>query len=404
MLRQPLPVAKVLRTTSPTKLPRSRGITSMVLITILVALCAALTPTRVDADANRINNYDFETGAMSGWVQWRPGTRAFAGIDCYNCANHTPGTWSPGTSNPLSNPSNHWNAFIQPEGEQVALYQNVTSSVVPGQEYHLRAWVTHNGMSAQLRWWSNVNGGTAGVCGTVPAHALYPIYVSISCYFTVPYGTTNLNVQLYSDGSGTYQGANKFVMTDDWSLTQPSHYDRAAAVTYADMWAKARNARYPNFSANDCTNFTSQVLEAGGYRQWVTDPTNSWAWFHTENPMYNHENSQTWSAANRMNEYATNWQYYSSDFQIRGTSMSAIYSLEAGDFFLVRLIDNDQDPPGPSHARVIVGYGSPQDGTTCPGGYSSCLLANQHSIDRFRVPAGWQIAETAIAWVWHVNW
>lgn len=84
--------------------------------------------------------------------------------------------------------------------------------------------------------------------------------------------------------------------------------------------------------------------------------------------------------------------------------MSAIYSLEAGDFFLVRLIDNDQDPPGPSHARVIVGYGSPQDGATCPGGYSSCLLANQHSTDRYRVPAGWQIAETAIAWVWHVNW
>jgi len=45
-------------------------------------------------------------------------------------------------------------------------------------------------------------------------------------------------------------------------------YNRAAAVAYADQWSAndpdyVRNPDYPNFD-NDCTNFASQVLYAGG--------------------------------------------------------------------------------------------------------------------------------------------
>jgi hypothetical protein len=46
------------------------------------------------------------------------------------------------------------------------------------------------------------------------------------------------------------------------------YYNRTAAVDYALTWAsngsQKRNSAYPNFS-NDCTNFVSQALKAGGY-------------------------------------------------------------------------------------------------------------------------------------------
>ncbi|MFT9495445.1 amidase domain-containing protein [Anaerosolibacter sp.] len=51
-------------------------------------------------------------------------------------------------------------------------------------------------------------------------------------------------------------------------------YNRKAAVTYARKWALARNPRYADFEkmGGDCTNFASQVLNAGGcpmnYRQY----------------------------------------------------------------------------------------------------------------------------------------
>ena len=44
------------------------------------------------------------------------------------------------------------------------------------------------------------------------------------------------------------------------------NYNRSAAVAYADQWALSRNSNYPQFG-NDCTNFASQVLQAGGYPQ-----------------------------------------------------------------------------------------------------------------------------------------
>ncbi len=41
-------------------------------------------------------------------------------------------------------------------------------------------------------------------------------------------------------------------------------YDRADAVDYADKYWNTENSDYASFN-NDCTNYASQVLEAGGY-------------------------------------------------------------------------------------------------------------------------------------------
>lgn len=47
-----------------------------------------------------------------------------------------------------------------------------------------------------------------------------------------------------------------------------SKYDRGRAVAYAYAWAqnkgKKRNPAYPDFGENDCTNFISQAVHAGG--------------------------------------------------------------------------------------------------------------------------------------------
>lgn len=43
-------------------------------------------------------------------------------------------------------------------------------------------------------------------------------------------------------------------------------YNRDNAAGYADYWSLSRNGNYPSYS-EDCTNFASQALAAGGYGQ-----------------------------------------------------------------------------------------------------------------------------------------
>lgn len=42
-------------------------------------------------------------------------------------------------------------------------------------------------------------------------------------------------------------------------------YNRAGAISYAYTWYNKRNRQYPDFGDNDCTNFVSQALVAGGF-------------------------------------------------------------------------------------------------------------------------------------------
>jgi len=52
-------------------------------------------------------------------------------------------------------------------------------------------------------------------------------------------------------------------------------YDRRAAVAYADAWALRTNPRYWWSPDNDCANFVSQCLAAGGLRP-LQDPGREW--------------------------------------------------------------------------------------------------------------------------------
>lgn len=84
-----------------------------------------------------------------------------------------------------------------------------------------------------------------------------------------------------------------------------SALDRGNAADYADTWYDAKNGVYPGFS-DDCTNFISQALHAGGIKFRTADF--SWSGPY-DNPAYWYANgtldewTQTWAVAKK----SANW-------------------------------------------------------------------------------------------------
>jgi Putative amidase domain len=77
-------------------------------------------------------------------------------------------------------------------------------------------------------------------------------------------------------------------------------YTPILAVNYANSWTDnmltLRNPAYISFS-NDCTNFLSQTLRAGGWRNTtVGSSTSDLYWYYVSGTQY----SQTWSVANSL--------------------------------------------------------------------------------------------------------
>ena len=50
-------------------------------------------------------------------------------------------------------------------------------------------------------------------------------------------------------------------------IARTSSYNSVSAIAYASKWTLVRNPVYPNLVDNDCTNFASQVLQAGGWKK-----------------------------------------------------------------------------------------------------------------------------------------
>ncbi|MGE7665341.1 amidase domain-containing protein [Ureibacillus composti] len=77
----------------------------------------------------------------------------------------------------------------------------------------------------------------------------------------------------------------------------PTYYNRAAAVAYAQAWWNGNNPNYPAFT-DDCTNFISQCLRAGGAPM-TGYPNRARGWWITEGwrsgARGNHYPNETWS-------------------------------------------------------------------------------------------------------------
>ncbi|MEG0774028.1 amidase domain-containing protein [Clostridium sp.] len=76
-------------------------------------------------------------------------------------------------------------------------------------------------------------------------------------------------------------------------------YNRNAAKAYAEAYALSPNTKqYPLFKDDDCTNFISQVLRAGGMMMIGNDYTKFQNWFcYTNNPRNLAQISLTWRSA-----------------------------------------------------------------------------------------------------------
>ncbi len=96
-------------------------------------------------------------------------------------------------------------------------------------------------------------------------------------------------------------------------LALAAGYDRGRAVSYAYQWAgngqRRRNPAYPSFANNDCTNFASQVIAAGGI------PLDGDGWLGTENTLYEWYCRSSWGRT----RYSSSWINVN-DFRLYHTS------------------------------------------------------------------------------------
>ena len=172
-------------------------------------------------------------------------------------------------------------------------------------------------------------------------------------------------------------GGGFYIDTD--ILKPGTAYNRAAAINYADAWvsnttAKRNIQNYPNYGigegCNDCTNYLSQVLEAGGIQRIVSLNDDEKTWY-----VYDDHSgaSRSWAATDWFRSHAN---FYSSRYQSEPSGPSV---LNGGDFFLMDLRYQDNIP---DHARVVLGIGEVQFGD---GKGTQALLASQHCNDRWRV-------------------
>lgn len=95
--------------------------------------------------------------------------------------------------------------------------------------------------------------------------------------------------------SPSKKGNADFIVRDTEEI-RPFSYDRRAAVRYAERWWDSHNPDYQHFE-EDCTNFISQCLRAGGSPLWGS-PQRTRGWWYTHNNW-----SYSWSVANALRWY-----------------------------------------------------------------------------------------------------
>ncbi|KGX90677.1 hypothetical protein N781_06270 [Pontibacillus halophilus JSM 076056 = DSM 19796] len=96
------------------------------------------------------------------------------------------------------------------------------------------------------------------------------------------------------------------------------NYDRQKAVQYANRWWNSYNPAYRKFE-NDCTNYISQCLRAGGSPMWGS-PKRSRGWWYGSTWSY------SWAVAN-----ALRWYLSGSTKGLKGRAVERASDLMPGD-------------------------------------------------------------------------
>lgn len=236
-----------------------------------------------------------------------------------------------------------------------------------------------------------IDGSNKGIIDQYSSHPRRQIGVT---YSGLGSGVHILNV--VNTGSKNSLSSDYYIDVD--AVVVGNVYDRTAAVNYADTWAHGRNSNYPNYDTgcdcNDCTNFVSQVLEAGGMPK-IAHPSYDDQYYWYTYYIWGWEGSRSWAATDWFKSHADT---FPNRYLYFGNTSTAIESLVAGDVIIMDLASNNI--VGPDHASVIVGWGYPQEGDQTN---QWKLLRSAHCCDRKRVRWDYGITmPNDKVWAYHV--
>lgn len=131
-----------------------------------------------------------------------------------------------------------------------------------------------------------------------------------------------------------------------------NNYNRNLAKNYAEKYALNPNSQYPYFKDNDCANFVSQVLRAGGIEEVGSRWDDVSSWFCRTNDIKNLTKiSITWRAARYFRRYWGNENGLGMNKAAVYTSMTAKQALDSFDM-LVSMLDIGD----------VIQYGNPNNG------------------------------------------
>jgi hypothetical protein len=172
-------------------------------------------------------------------------------------------------------------------------------------------------------------------------------------------------------------------------------YSGSAAASYATKWATSINPAYGKLGDDDCTNFVSQAMEAGGWAYvWGTDVCDErkscsvW-WFERDKckrwPRSTIHASNTWGGAENF--------YCFLDASSRGTRPTRVSDLEVGD-----VLQRDHGDGTIHHTMIVTEKGN----EVVDGAYIIQLKLSYHTKDTLnrpfwgkgnildQTPAGWK--------------
>lgn len=135
-------------------------------------------------------------------------------------------------------------------------------------------------------------------------------------------------------------------------------YSGSAAAAYATSWANSTNTKYGRFS-NDCTNFVSQAVEAGGWKMEIGSSycgarkDNEVWWFKKDGcdriwPIPNVHASHSWGGAENFYQFTR--------ASGRGTKAAQVAELGVGD-----ILQADWDSDGNISHTMIVTKSTPKN-------------------------------------------
>ncbi len=184
-----------------------------------------------------------------------------------------------------------------------------------------------------------------------------------------------------------------FLCAINTSITKADTYNKWDAVVYAYYYCSADCWSYPEVDYdnswyspyydsfdNDCTNFVSQCLSAGGWNNTGLDPYDDFNWFHYWNGRGGH--SHSFSKAENLFDFL--W------FSGRGNLVSYWDELEPGD-----VVQVNWDGGWPVSHTMIVTYKDDWGG----------IYLTQHSQNRLNKPVWAYYSEfpNAAFYGWHLN-